>query len=1761
MSSDGSRLRESWSNALKNAQAWFRSLLVSSTTGSWKRVSIKSPSKDIASSSVGTAPLSPGPFHTNAISSHPDISFRSSTPQRAKSQSKGKGKLRRQPLIIPDVTDVVVHRIVSKDGPGEVLRAVLDVTLGDDIESLRLSQLSAWRAVLSTPQMRKEYDPAVQDGHILEMFDTETRVAKLDFALGWPANPRDAVTISRSFMDASTLIEVSTSLPRSVDEPAYLRPAPPFVRSYVHLFAWCIQVLQPPPEMSSTPLPVKLRITYFWQHDLKALWNIKTSIIQNLPAVLVGLVKVVLSSGNRLSFMTGYGHGIGISHMDCHAARQLLSLEYRVTHDGDEDDGMTPTSPVDDMDDVQAKKEARRLERSIEWLLPGSQSWDVRINTRKPYTLSSLLPEWVVHATQPAAVSDDPFLQALPEPITLRLSHSRPPENSIVGATVAIEPSGGAAGTMRVNGSNHPIQIIQLRDPFSFQTPHRMLEDASTIGNICLDTRSSTSISTAVSIASSTTGSPRRVVGVSPPGRSGAAQKAISNLVRRNYIYFTSLLQEPEAKWSKAITESRGVTVTRLNSIDPTLVVYRAEAVFVGVSVWDLLSAVVAPGVTGYWNKIHEDAVFLEHVNELTELWHLKLRAAWPVNARDSIQLRTTYKSPTASHVFSFSTDDAQLFPTIQPSEPGTIRTQVDLQGWAIEALSPNTTLLTLLDQSDPKGWSNKSSIPSQMIAAVAGIGEFSIKHGGPPMATRISGAKYINSRYDHDRNVFRLDCQSTQPKTPPSSNLPTPSSEVSEDATPQANTVELPSVQEDGGSSISSSLSPSFFVDSPTTIECEISLDIIADPAPQTISCLRRHKFASQGGGVWITIEHDGALLTDERLTVVVRKGPGGKERGSVVVNGVKARVDVEELPEEELKALSKRRRIKPTRHPLDRPPVMTVRRRAGTYDDEPDTPVKFSFTRPRMTKILTLGLMPQPGSTQSQESTIQPNRFDRSKPPMDYAFDALARVRAFGAASVADGWTALGSKDVPVYKKLVPDVHSSIAVHKAQKVIEGFSAEDLVTAVSYGFSRSQWDTSLDSVTPLQSFGSGCQTFFIVSKLGLPFRDRAFFLASVLAKTIQEEEAEDDMDLGVPRPRSLSINRPVRAAQKAPTSRPCTYIYVTTSFGLEPPRSLTTSLINPSGYPVGQVLLEGWVLETLDPYTDENLAIPSTKCTLVSAIDLAGSVPSGYNASYIASFVTRSIGALEKYMKGRSISPSLSIPPSAVGLDDRQTEPIVGAEWVVENGDPERSFLGSLVSSEPPSQRFCILIKPRWSSKESTRLPHTSSTSRPSTPVKDGNGQASPHDRGTDSLRGDYARAHSHGPQPSSTMRRRLLSLPSSTGRPRSGEVSDSGDNFLIGEVIVDPTSFARGYEVKVGTELLPLDPSHWDLGCKYPTSTPPTAMKHSFPTSCKIEQVPPSPLSSNSLSSLHRLRFFVLSGSHTSVPIDDPLREHLLELQPKPDWFLNLERQGALTDILITPTDTSLKTAVMVDGEAVPVIAENGSSVLLDRKNGTRDVLLPVLTRAPTPGDSPKSVRRPLASSWHFFVNPPPSESPTTSASSEIAEEVAAPSTPDAGAPITTQAVPETSNSLLELFNSYSNPLLKRSSEGPFTFNYWQNKPSLPIPGRWLSRSPSDTSTRTSQKAIPTNNQDKRSTISLVSLKDISSRLLSHRFTLPTVFIIALIAFLLGSLLRSLLSPADFVLQYGEASPNAHHWHEVKRLLDVHFFGRGLIVAVVRH
>lgn len=131
-------LRESWSNALNDAVEAFRGHLTSGNSSSWKRV----------------------PFPAKQNSTASDV--------------KGKQVFR------PEPTDALVHRKSTRTG--DIYRVLSEIPLDDDV-----ADLEVWRAVLVTPELRQEWDPAVESSRVIEMFDPSTRIVKTKFTLGWPA--------------------------------------------------------------------------------------------------------------------------------------------------------------------------------------------------------------------------------------------------------------------------------------------------------------------------------------------------------------------------------------------------------------------------------------------------------------------------------------------------------------------------------------------------------------------------------------------------------------------------------------------------------------------------------------------------------------------------------------------------------------------------------------------------------------------------------------------------------------------------------------------------------------------------------------------------------------------------------------------------------------------------------------------------------------------------------------------------------------------------------------------------------------------------------------------------------------------------------------------------------------------------------------------------------------------------------------------------------------------------------------------------------------------------------------------------------------------------------------------------------------------------------------------------------------------------------------------------------------------------------------
>jgi hypothetical protein len=85
-----------------------------------------------------------------------------------------------------------------------VYRVVLDVPTADDT-----IPFDVWKSIFATPELRQEWDPAVDGAVLLEMLDPTTRISKTNFTLGWPAK----CVRRRSNAPFSVLIQIAPETP------------------------------------------------------------------------------------------------------------------------------------------------------------------------------------------------------------------------------------------------------------------------------------------------------------------------------------------------------------------------------------------------------------------------------------------------------------------------------------------------------------------------------------------------------------------------------------------------------------------------------------------------------------------------------------------------------------------------------------------------------------------------------------------------------------------------------------------------------------------------------------------------------------------------------------------------------------------------------------------------------------------------------------------------------------------------------------------------------------------------------------------------------------------------------------------------------------------------------------------------------------------------------------------------------------------------------------------------------------------------------------------------------------------------------------------------------------------------------------------------------------------------------------------------------------------------------------------------------------
>ncbi|CEH15989.1 CHOLESTEROL TRANSPORTER-RELATED [Ceraceosorus bombacis] len=1432
-----------------------------------------------------------------------------------------------------------------------------------------------------------------------------------------------------------------------------------------------------------------LNITLYWSWDLRGAWLGMPAggLAAQLPSILHSFASFARDEApRRVPTLSHYGSDVQLLQHSFQTDRDTLLDEYQV------------------LPAAGAHEEAGSNTTTLTWLLPRSEIWDVRLSTR---AFASAPDQWTVearaHAHAHAHADGDAERIALlihHAPLTDVQQSVRATFTAQRILTTSTGPTDGAK--LRINGEPIEVHRDDATPPESrvdnaelvksilppsaawLSSPLQAhIDDAASVSGLSISTQSSATDLPARSL----TPAPRP-----PLDRLGA----ISSLVRRNYIYFTSLLQEPEAKW-KHVSDTRGVTVTQLDSIDPTLVVYRAEATFVGVGVWDLFSTITTPGAHMFWDKGVEEAALVDDAGDATRLWWTKRKAAWPVAPRDSVTVETCYKGPSAHHVFSFSTDDRALFPKLPaPATPTTIRTQVDLRGWSIESLNPTTVHVSLIEQSDPGGWTSKSATPAAMSAAVSGVGDYAIKNGAPPTATRVLGAHVRTSRYEHDKSTYRLEYGLAEGQQ--------------------------------------------------QHVECELrcdadgwccALDLVVDPPPISVSCLRRWRGTPSGAsGLWLTIEHVAASLEDTVARITVRKlkqKETNKREVVVLVNGARMRVDVEEVAKGAGAGAdtTHAKRSKPRRVPLDLPSQTLSPRKKESDATTSATP-----------------------ATEEPPPTADARYASRS--PMGGALDVLYLLRRIAAERSLDpsapspGWSLVGAprNGLFVRRKMMSTFSSTIAVQRGDKVVEGFTAEDICGTISR--TRRKWDETIDARARVtKSFGSGAFLSTYTTKGVFPFKGRSFDVATLIAS----DECNES-----------------RAASPSATNRPSVLFCASASYdsrhdGLDP------SKVNPLGLPTGRVLIDGWILETLDPYSaTHNHPIPSTRCTHVVAVDYKGNVPIAVNTHWNAN-LPRAVLNIEDMLKRCGPAHVLRSPAPAVHVRGDEMDENRGLVWTLKNSSaPIATLLEYAFDADTRQADVLIHIPPR-----EVRDPDSTPT-----------GAKDPDDLPFPRVQPESSHGHAQLPSnPPSRAASRATSLISLRGSRPSTIRSQPRDTTLV-DAVIELRHYAsvKGYDVHVSSAL---SAGTAPLGL---SALPPDVKTRDVPCTVQAFDLPPSAALAATLDPGSRPQQHLLR-----VSIPDSVFAHG-SATDLPQWYTDLGQRGALVRLLIAPrtSDNAPADAAedVEDEDASPVrpfydqrrldvTHVNATSAMLQRESsGTVDENLPTLERLPASAgatshenDAPAPLRIPKAVRLDLLPDLGPAKvvldnEPSTDSKVSKKSATSPPSTPrkddvraaDAS-PIKEYEAGSTSAALMNVLNTYPLSRLGASTAlsaatadgGIFTTKRATMTTRDDKDGKVVESSDAAQAAANSKAAdniVP----GAMSAVSEPARQTAAAAVRAlggKHFSLATLILASLVAFLLGSLFRGLLEPSDFLLA-PVSLPDAASGStrdaatEVRRLLD---------------
>lgn len=427
--------------------------------------------------------------------------------------------------------------------------------------------------------------------------------------------------------------------------------------------------------------------------------------------------------------------------------------------------------------------------------------------------------------------------------------------------------------------------------------------------------------------------------------------------------------------------------------------------------------------------------------------------------------LNTTFITKDAIHYFATSVDDTNLYPTIPPPVSPFVRSDVVVSGWHLEAIKPRSVKIVYIAQAAPTGWmvpgSALGAMTTEMPLCVAEIIKYLETFGGPPTLVSIRRGRALGIDYSHEKSSFRLEY--VQDSNPIFSGHRALQQQEHQQQQLHAERYRRSTVDYTGSASGSTNELQQFSSPklSPTDkLLAEIRLDarnwarngdcqITIDPPPSKVTCTC---VPHDGTGIRLRIEHsnDRAVSTGGKVLVMVRKSasPGC----GVVVNGLGIKMPALDHLESW------------NQNPLPSSALALTLLANESLEKESvlghDRTDSVSKTSQKSSTVANSPHATLPGTP------LMNGGSDASTNPLQHAqtaMDLLSRI----VSDPDDAWTVVSDTKggLRVTKRFMPlEISDQVPLVRGEKVLEGFSLEEIATIIGNVGTRSKCKFSIKS-------------------------------------------------------------------------------------------------------------------------------------------------------------------------------------------------------------------------------------------------------------------------------------------------------------------------------------------------------------------------------------------------------------------------------------------------------------------------------------------------------------------------------------------------------------------------------------------------------------------------------------------------------------------------------------------------------------------------